>query len=332
MSFFTDPLNYEFFRNAVVVSTIVGALCGMMGVYIVLRRMSYIGHGLSHAVFGGAVVAYVLGISFYIGAGLWGFLTALLINATARRRNIGADAAIGLITTASFALGIALISKRRDFTRNFDAALFGNVLGVTRQDILIIGVTAFVVMVCVFLAYRQLLFTTFDPEIAAVYGVRTNWVDAGFALALAATIVVSMNVVGVTLIAAAIVIPPTTARLITNSFGQLLILSTLIGAGIGFFGMFVSFEWDVASGAAIVLIGAGVFGITYAATGFQRWWRNRQEVCSARAGTGSCFRCWFSAQRDRLGTSGRPPRLAIVATMSRRANGDSTTRVCPLHR
>ncbi len=280
MAFFSDPLQYEFFRNAVVVSTIVGALCGMMGVFIVLRRMSYIGHGLSHAVFGGAVVAYVLGISFYIGAGLWGFLTALLINATARRRNIGADAAIGLITTASFAMGVALISKRRDFTRNFDAALFGNVLGVTRQDIFIIGATALVVMIAVFLAYRQLLFTTFDPEIAAVYGVRTTWVDAGFALALAATIVVSMNVVGVTLIAAAIVIPPTTARLITNSFGQMLVLSTLIGAGIGFFGMFISFEWDVASGAAIVLIGAGVFAVTYATTGLLRWWRNHQEVDS----------------------------------------------------
>ena len=93
--------------------------------------MSYIGHGLSHAVFGGAVASYVMGVNFYVGAGIWGFAAALLINALTRRRQIGADAAIGIITTASFAFGVALISQYRRFTRNFDAALFGNILGVT---------------------------------------------------------------------------------------------------------------------------------------------------------------------------------------------------------
>ena len=119
IEFFTEPMHYEFFRHGLLAATLVGALCGLMGVYIVLRRMSYIGHGLSHAVFGGAVVSYIIGINFYIGAGIWGFVSALLINATARRRKIGADAAIGVITTASFALGVALISKQRSFTRNF---------------------------------------------------------------------------------------------------------------------------------------------------------------------------------------------------------------------
>ena len=112
IDFFTDPLAYQFFRNGLYAATLSGALCGMMGVYIVLRRMSYIGHGLSHSVFGGAVVSYIIGINFYLGAGAWGFLSALLINATARRRKIGADAAIGIVTTASFALGVALISRR----------------------------------------------------------------------------------------------------------------------------------------------------------------------------------------------------------------------------
>ena len=134
IDFFTEPLHYEFFRNGLIAATLVGALCGLMGVYIVLRRMSYIGHGLSHAVFGGAVVSYIIGVNFYLGAGLWGFVSAVLINATARRRKIGADAAIGIITTASFALGVALISKQRSFTRNFEAALFGNILGVTTHD------------------------------------------------------------------------------------------------------------------------------------------------------------------------------------------------------
>lgn len=140
-----EPLQFEFFRNAVVAATLVGALCGLMGTYIVLRRMSYIGHGLSHSVFGGAVVSYVIGWNFYLGAGIWGFLSALLINATARRRGLGADAAIGIVTTASFALGVAIISKGSRFTRNFEAALFGNILGVDQRDLVV--VTAVVVVV-----------------------------------------------------------------------------------------------------------------------------------------------------------------------------------------
>ncbi len=270
MEHFTEPFQYEFFRHALVVATLVGALCGMIGVSIILRRMSYIGHGLSHSVFGGAVVSYLIGWNFYLGAGLWGFLSALLINATAKRRNIGGDAAIGIITTASFALGVALISKTRRFARNFEAALFGNILGVTMEDILIIAAVTAVVALAMFFGYKQLLFATFDPELARVYGVPTQWVDTGFALALAATIVASMNVVGVTLIAAAIVIPPTTARLLTQSFGRLLILSTVIGAACGFFGMFLSYEYDIASGAAIVLLSAAVFVTVYTVTTAKR--------------------------------------------------------------
>ncbi len=281
MSHFTDPMQYEFFRHGLLVATLVGGLCGLMGVYIVLRRMSYIGHGLSHSVFGGAVVAYLINLNFYIGAGLWGFLSAILINATARRRNIGADAAIGIITTASFALGVALISKTRSFTRNFEAALFGNILGVTMQDIYVISGVTIVTVIAIIVFYRQLLFATFDPEIAKVYGVPTQWLDTGFSLALAATIVASMNVVGVTLIAAAIVIPSSTARLLTNSFGWTLILSTTIGALCGFLGMFLSYEYDIASGAAIVLLATAVFGIVYVTTTIRREWLARRHVVTA---------------------------------------------------
>jgi len=284
MAMVTEPLQYEFFRNGLLVATLVGALCGLIGVPIILRRMSYIGHGLSHSVFGGAVVGYLMQWNFYLAAGAWGFLSALLINATARRRHIGADAAIGIITTASFALGVALISKTRRFTRNFEAALFGNILGVTRQDILVITAVTLIVGIAVFLGYKQLLFATFDPELARVYGVPTRWVDTGFALALAATIVASMNIVGVTLIAAAIVIPPTTARLLTKSFGRLLILSTVLGAAYGFFGMFLSYRYDVASGAAIVLLAAAVFAAVYLATGVWRVLGARTPVAAHRAG------------------------------------------------
>ena len=270
-----EPLGYEFFRHGLIAATLTGALCGLMGVYIVLRRMSYIGHGLSHAVFGGAVVSALLGWNFFLGAGAWGFLSALLIQGTARRRNIGADAAIGIVTTASFALGVALISKTRSFEQNFESALFGNILGVTPQDLIAIGAVSAVIAVAVFFGYKQLLFTIFDPEIAPIYGISTRWVDAGFALALAATIVVCMNVVGVTLIAAAIVIPPAAARLLTDSFGRLTMISIALGAVCGFTGMFVSYSWDVASGPAIILLAASAFGVIYVVTGAARGVRGR---------------------------------------------------------
>ena len=268
MQYLTEPLQYGFFRNGLIAALIIGALCGLMGVYIVLRKMSYIGHGLSHSVFGGAVVSYLMGINFFIGAGLWGFLSALLINRAARKRGIGADAAIGIITTASFALGVALISKTRSFSRDFESALFGNILGVTPQDIMVMAAVALVVLIAVLVFYKQLLFSTFDPEIAPIYGVHSTWVETGFALALAATIVASLNVVGATLIAAAIVIPSTTARQLTDSFGRTMVLSTIIGALCGVAGMYGSYWFDIASGAAIVLFSAAVFVVvlTYAST------------------------------------------------------------------
>jgi manganese/iron transport system permease protein/iron/zinc/copper transport system permease protein len=273
-----EPLGYEFFRHGLIAATLTGALCGLLGVSIVLRRMSYIGHGLSHGIFGGAVVSALVGWNFFIGAGAWGFLSALLIQGAARRRNIGADAAIGIVTTASFALGVALISRARSFEQNFESALFGNILGVTPEDLLAIGAVSAVIFIAVFFGYKQLLFTTFDPEIAPIYGVPSRWVDTAFSLGLAATIVVCMNVVGVTLIAAALVIPPVAARLLTDSFGRLTVISVVLGAVCGFGGMFISYYGDIASGPAIILLAAGAFGAIYVVTGAARGLRGRQSA------------------------------------------------------
>lgn len=254
-----EPFQYQFFMRGLIAATLVGGLCGLIGVYIVLRRMAYIGHGLSHAVFGGAVVSYVMSFNFFIGASIWGFLSALLITLTTRKRNIGADAAIGIITTASFALGIALISRYKTFTRSFDAALFGNILGVSEGDLWAIVVVAAATGLILFLGYKLFLFATFDQEVARFYGVPTGWTDTMFSLVLAATIVVSMQVLGVTMIAAAIVIPPIVARLLTDSFRTMVLLSTGVGALCGSVGIYLSFFVDVSSGASVVLFSALLF-------------------------------------------------------------------------
>jgi ABC-type Mn2+/Zn2+ transport system permease subunit len=231
----------------------------LVGVYIVLRRMSYIGHGLSHAVFGGAVISYLMQVNFYLGAGLWGVASALLINEVAQRRKLGADAAIGIVTTAGFAVGVAGISHQRRFTRNFEAALFGNILGITPADLWMIAGVAVASILGILILYKPLLFSTFDEEVAEVYGVPTHWVNAVFALILAAVIIVSMQVMGVTLIAAALVIPASAARLLTDRFGPLLWLASLLGAGVSVLGLYASYYLDLASGATIVLIGTAIF-------------------------------------------------------------------------
>ncbi|GIU98696.1 MAG: membrane protein [Actinomycetota bacterium] len=258
-----EPFAYAFFRHALVVAVLAGALTGLIGVYVVLRGMSYIGHGLSHAIFGGAVASYALNVNFYLGAGVWGLVSALLIQRVARRRSIGADAAIGVVTSASFAVGIAIISVIGTFTRNFEAALFGNVLGVTLADVWIVaGVAAFAAAV-VFFRYRELLFSTFDPEVAEVSGVRTGQVDALLAVTLAATITVTMNVLGVTLIAATLVIPPVIARLLTDSFGRMLWISVAVGALSGFVGVYASYYLNWSSGASVVICASILFVVAF---------------------------------------------------------------------
>ena len=258
-SFLLEPFQFEFFRNGTLAAVFVGGLCGLIGVYIVLRGMSYIGHGLSHAIFGGAVASFVLQINFYVGAGIWGFIAALLINRTVRKTRISADAAIGVITTASFAIGVALISRYRRFTRSFDAALFGNILGVKQEDVwVIIGITV-LITIAIFVLYKQMLFTTFDAAVAQVYGVHTEWIETAFALILAAALIASMQILGVTLVAAALIIPAITARLLTDSFDRMIAISTALGAFSGLLGMFLSFYVDVASGATIVLLQSSFF-------------------------------------------------------------------------
>ena len=265
-----DPFEYEFFRRGLIAATLVGGLCGLIGVYVVLRRMAYIGHGLSHAVFGGAVVTYVMSFNFFVGASIWGFLSALLITLTTRQRKIGSDAAIGIVTTASLAIGVVLISRYKSFTRDFEAALFGNILGVSQGDLLAIVVVCIAAAIIIFLAYKLFLFATFDQEVARFYGVPTGWVDTMFSLVLAATIVVSMQVVGVMVIAGAIVIPPIIARLLTDSFKKMIVLSTALGAFCGLAGIYVTWYIDASSGATIVLVSAGLFVLVLAYTSLKR--------------------------------------------------------------
>jgi manganese/iron transport system permease protein/iron/zinc/copper transport system permease protein len=262
------PLEYAFFQKGLLVAALSGALLGFIGVYIVLRGMSYIGHGLSHSIFGGFAAVQLFAAQFYaVGAALWGIASALAINGVTRRTRIGADAAIGVVTTASFALGVALFAKFGTSGPAFENALFGSILGITTGQIVgLLAVSALAVAV-VLGRYRALLFATFDPEVAEVSGVNVRRLEAVFMIVLSLSILATLTVVGVTLVAAMLVIPAVVARMLTDSFGRMLVLSAAIGTASGVVGMYLSYFAGVPSGTMIVLVGAAVFCVVLAITG-----------------------------------------------------------------
>lgn len=271
-----EPYGFEFFRHGIVVATIAGALCGLLGVFVILRGMSYIGHGLSHAVFGGAAASAVIGVNFFIGAGIWGVVSGVLIARVARRRVLGADAAIGVVTTASFALGLALMNRYGQASKSIEAVLFGSVLGVRAYDIVAVALVALLSLAVIVVWYRRLLFSTFDRDVAQVSGVNVGLVEAVLLALLSLTILVTMRVIGTLLISALLVIPAAAARMTTNSFTRLLWLSPLIGAVTCFVGMNASYHLDTSASATIILIDAVVFVVVYAVAGF----KNRAKMAS----------------------------------------------------
>ena len=262
------PLGFAFFQKGLLVAGLSGALLGLIGVYITLRGMSYIGHGLSHAIFGGFAASQLISAAYYVwGAGIWGIGSALAITSVTRRRRIGADAAIGVITTASFALGVALLSHFGSRGPSFDSALFGSILGISSGQIAGLVAVCALTAVFVFLRHRALLFATFDPDVADVSGVRVARTDAALMVILSLGILATLTVIGVTLVAAMLVIPAVVARMLTHSFARMLWLSTVLGAACGLVGMYASYYAEVPSGTMIVLTGAALFVTALALTG-----------------------------------------------------------------
>ena len=264
-----EPYRYQFFTNGVIVATIAGALCGLLGVFVVLRGMSYIGHGLSHAVFGGAAASAVMQLNYFVGAGIWGVASGVIIGRIARRRLIGADAAIGVVTTASFALGLALLNRFGQAKKSIEAVLFGSVLGVRTADIIAVALVTVLTVVIVVVLYRRLLFATFDPDVAQVSGVKVAWIEALLMVLLSLTILVTMRVIGTLLISALLVIPASVARMTTNSFARMLWISPIVGALSGFLGMNLSYHLDTSASATIILVATAMFISVYTVSGIR---------------------------------------------------------------
>jgi ABC-type Mn2+/Zn2+ transport system permease subunit len=256
-------MQYAFMQRALVEVIIMGAVTGVIGAYIVLRGLSFIGDALSHAIFPGIVIAFLVGKSIFIGALLFGALTSFSIAVVATNRRIKEDTAIGVIFSGAFALGIVLISSSRNFTRDLASFLFGNVLGVSESDIYLSLGVGLIVVLLVIVFYRQLLIVSFDRVAAEAMGIRAFWIDLLLLMMIALTIVVSLRAVGNILVVAMLVTPAATARLLTERLPFLMALGALIGVVSGVLGLFISYHQDVAAGGTIVLVATGIFGLVW---------------------------------------------------------------------
>ncbi len=252
------PFEYRFMQRALLTSVLVGAICGLLSCYVVLKRWSLLGDAISHAVLPGVAIAYLLGWPFFIGAFVTGALTSLGIGALERHTRIKADAAMGLMFTAAFALGIVIISKIATSTHLMHI-LFGNVLGVQTTALMLTLAASLVTVLTIWLAYRPLLLYTFDPQQAQALGFNTSFIHYGLILLLTLTIVASLETVGIILVVAMLLTPGATAHLLTDRFPLMLAISVAVGVISAVVGLVLSVSLDVASGGAIVLVASGLF-------------------------------------------------------------------------
>jgi manganese/iron transport system permease protein len=263
MAWLTDPLATGFFQRALVEVVVMGATAGAIGAYVVLRRLAFIGDALAHAVFPGIVVAYLTGVSIFVGALVAGTITSTGIAIVSKGQRIREDTAIGIFFAGAFALGVVLISTQQTFVGDLSAFLIGNLLAVSVDDIIFSAATGAVVIGILLLLRKELLIVSFDRTLAQALGYPVFALELLLLLLLTATIVVSLQAVGVFLVLAMLVTPAATARLLVDRFGPMMLLGAVIGAGAGVLGLYLSWYLDLSSGGTIVLVATGLFLLAF---------------------------------------------------------------------
>ena len=259
----TEPFALGFMQRALIASIIVGVVCAVLGCYVVLRSMAFLGDALAHAILPGVAVAYLLGANLLAGALVAGLIVAVGISYVSKAGAVREDTAIGIFFAAALALGVVLISTMRTYAVDLTHVLFGNVLGVTATDVWITGGLAFLVLAAILLLYRRLLVVSFDPILGQTLGLRTHALQTVLFLMLAATIVVALQTVGVALVAAMLITPPAAAYLLTRRLPVMMLVSALIGVVSSVVGLYASYYLDIASGGAIVLVATAIFVLAF---------------------------------------------------------------------
>ncbi|HUG15938.1 MAG TPA: metal ABC transporter permease [Thermomicrobiales bacterium] len=260
-------------QHAFLAIIVVGIVCGVIGCFVVLRGMAFLGDAFAHAVFPGVVIAFLLGGSIFIGALLAAIVVSLGIGALTQSERIREDTAIGVMFAGAFALGIALISATGSYTRDLASFLLGNILGVSRSDLILTAATGVVVLGTLAVFRRELVLITFDRTLASAMGIHLWRYDQLFLILLALAIVTALQTVGNILVLAMLVTPAATARLIADRLPAMLLLSASIGAVSGVGGLYLSYYRNVASGAAVVLVATTIFFVVWGVVNAEQRWR-----------------------------------------------------------
>ena len=263
MSWFTQPWEHPFMQNAFLAAMLVGLICGVIGVFVVLKGLAFMGDALSHAIFPGIVVAYLFGANYLIGAMIAAIIVSILIGLTSSHTHINNDTAIGVFFVGAFALGIALISTQRTYTRDLTSFLVGSILGVSRNDLYLTAIVGAIVLIVVALTRRELTSIAFDPIFSLADGINVRVYEQLFFIMLSLAIVISLQTVGNILVLALLVTPAATARLLTDRLVTMIGLSALLGSFSGLLGLYFSYHFSLASGASVVLVATAFFILAY---------------------------------------------------------------------
>ncbi|MCL6753544.1 metal ABC transporter permease [Nostoc sp. CCCryo 231-06] len=255
-----EPLQYGFMQRSLVIAILVGMLCAVVGSYLMVQRLALLGDAISHSVLPGLAIAFMVGANIYIGAFIAGVLSTMAIAWIRVRSPIKEDAAMGIVFSAFFALGITLITViQKDNKIDLNHFLFGNILGVTIDEVRDTAIIATIVLIVVILLYKELLFYTFDPLGAQAAGLPVNRLNFGLMVLIALTIVASMKAVGVILVLSLLITPGATAYLLVKRLNHVMILGAVIGVISSISGMYLSYFYNLPSGPAIVLVVSGFF-------------------------------------------------------------------------
>lgn len=256
-------LEYAFAERALVAAVVVGLLCGLLGFFVILRRLAFIGVGIAHSAVGGVAIGLMLGLDPGLSAAVFSVAVALGMFQVARDRRLAEDAVIGVFLSGSMALGLLLMGLRHGYQKDLFAYLFGSILSVSTTDLVMLCALALTLALIVAASFREMLFVAFDEEVARAYGRRVDLMDALLIVVLALTVVAGVRVVGVLLVEALLVVPAATAALWTLDFRRQVALSMSLGALSGASGLWLSFAFDVGAGAAIVLVAVSIFFVSW---------------------------------------------------------------------
>jgi ABC-type Mn2+/Zn2+ transport system permease subunit len=263
MGVLLEPLMYGFMQRGMLAAVLVGIVCAVVGTYVVLRGMAFLGDALAHAVLPGVAVAFLLKGDILLGALVAAVCVALGIGFFSRQGAVREDTAIGIMFAAALALGVALISTVRTYSVDLTHILFGDVLGVSRFDLALIGLIGCAVLLTVAMLYRQFLVMAFDPVLAATLRLPAELLRNVLLVLIALTVVVSLQTVGVGLVSAMLITPAATAYLLTRRLFPMMVLAAGIGALSSILGLYISFYANIVSGAAIVLTATAIFFLVF---------------------------------------------------------------------